>query len=79
MVQDYLTTGRGCYTSGCIGGNVCVGALLPEWALVFFNVMFLGCIEDIFAYFFFPNQTWTLFLIPIYCCRFWLEIGAGTD
>lgn len=71
--------GEGCYTSGCTSGDVGVGALLFEQALVFFDVVFLDDIIDALPAFFPKMDLEALLIAPIYCDRFWLEIEEGTS
>lgn len=56
----------GCCTSCYVDSDVSVGALLPEWALVFFDVAFLGSIMDVLLTFL--PKTGPGPLVPIYCC-----------
>lgn len=76
LVQDYLVAGRGCYISGCTGGEVGMGALLLKWALVFFDAVFLEMLLLTFSSRIEPG---ILFLVPIYYCKFLLEVLKGTD
>lgn len=48
--------GGGCYTGNSAGGDVGVGALLFEKALVFLDVTFLGGIIEDFAHFLSKNR-----------------------